>query len=113
MELSQSKREQKHYLKQVEIGKSLEKREEKRRKREDAMADGAGNGTESTKKMSTERNSTSHVNKKPRKDEGPSHRSMADSSKAQKEKKMHDNSSRNNALRNKQKDLDAVLGSIF
>ena len=33
VELSQSKMEQKHYLKQVEIGKSLEKRSEKKRKR--------------------------------------------------------------------------------
>lgn len=35
MELSQSKREQKHYLRQVEIGKSMEKRQEKKRKREE------------------------------------------------------------------------------
>lgn len=34
VELSQSKVEQKHYLKQVEIGKSLEKRSEKKRKRD-------------------------------------------------------------------------------
>lgn len=37
MELAQSKREQRHYLKQVEIGKSLEKR---KRKREKDEADG-------------------------------------------------------------------------
>jgi hypothetical protein len=34
MELAQSKREQRHYLRQVEIGKSLEKRKRKRDKDE-------------------------------------------------------------------------------
>ena len=36
MELAQSKREQRHYLKQVELGKSLEKRKRKRDKEEAA-----------------------------------------------------------------------------
>ncbi|KAG8806910.1 RNA-binding ATPase activator esf2 [Serendipita sp. 400] len=39
MELSQSKTEQKHYLKQVELGRSLQKRQEKKRKLEESAGD--------------------------------------------------------------------------
>lgn len=50
VELSQSKVEQKHYLKQVEIGKSLEKRAEKKRKRAEEQGVGPEPAAGSTPK---------------------------------------------------------------
>ncbi|KAG8846989.1 RNA-binding ATPase activator esf2 [Serendipita sp. 411] len=118
MELSQSKTEQKHYLKQVELGRSLQKRQEKKRKLEESAGDvpappiATGNNriSEHTKKA-TNADSNKLVtgnkvgvqmdrNTKRRKKDGPG---GGEGNKI----RSISSSERPNG------DLDAVLGSIF
>lgn len=102
MELSQSKREQKHYLKQVEIGKSLEKREMKR-KREAEAVDGGGGG-ESKRIKPNVHTETDDMGKK-------KHKHKKEGSGKPSVKAITSNPS--NTDKAKYKDLDSVLGSIF
>jgi ESF2/ABP1 family protein len=55
VELSQSKTEQKHYLKQVEVGRSLEKRAEKKRKRAEEQGTKSEQAADSTPKVTEQK----------------------------------------------------------
>jgi ESF2/ABP1 family protein len=112
MELAQSKREQKHYLKQVEIGRSLEARKEKKRKREEEKGD-----------QDTQHPSNRDLAPKakiPRKEKDMLEEK--DSHQHKKKSKGDDRTIRKKDVgskgadrpsRSREGDLDAVLGSIF
>ena len=91
VELSQSKMEQKHYLKQVEVGRSLEKRAEKKRKRADEQGIKPEVVTDSTPKFTEQKKDF-----KRRRKEGDEARSTLE---GKREKAG--------------KDLKTVLGQIF
>ncbi|KIM25613.1 hypothetical protein M408DRAFT_26156 [Serendipita vermifera MAFF 305830] len=95
MELAQSKREQRHYLKQVEIGKSLEKRKRKREKDGDTSVQDPKPFADSAVKSDSKR----------RKVEAKAN-----------DRKGHDRGSKGGVAVNDKRregDLDKVLGSIF
>jgi hypothetical protein len=100
MELAQSKREQRHYLKQVEIGKSLEKRKRKREKEE---AEGKMDKRPAQSVARSEGNEKDKRRKLGEKGEGGSwkgHDRERDGRDVAREKR-------------REGDLDKVLGSIF
>jgi hypothetical protein len=111
MELSQSKKEQKHYLKQVEIGKSLEKRNEKKRKREENTVEGVPDDTRDAGKTTTTKRIPSDINKRHKRDDESKHRLRDDSRNTHRSEKQ--DTGRDHRAKEKQRDLDAVLGSIF
>jgi ESF2/ABP1 family protein len=109
MELSQSKREQKHYLKQVEIGKSLEKREMKRKRQEQQAEDGSERSENKRIKLNGngDANGDGDDNDKVKK----KHKHRKDGS--GKPSVTVSSSNPSNTDKSKYKDLDSVLGSIF
>ncbi|KAG8820526.1 RNA-binding ATPase activator esf2 [Serendipita sp. 399] len=127
MELSQSKMEQRHYLKQVELGKSLEnRRERKKRKLEESLGEeqaptavGASKADNDKGRMNHKDNSNStdgiavgemgDRNEKRRKKDGDGGRGSYEQTK--RSTKFHP-LSESTSKRSKD-DLDAVLGSIF
>lgn len=93
MELAQSKREQRHYLKQVELGKSQEKRKRKREKEE----------------------ATGKSEPKPLVAESAGKRQKVDERRDSYSRKGHGRDDGKDVVRDKRRegDLDKVLGSIF
>jgi len=100
MELAQSKREQRHYLKQVEIGKSLEKR---KRKREKEGAEGKVDRSPSIEIAKADGNDKAKRRKKG--EEGRDKRKGQD--------RGRENEREDFAREKRASDLDKVLGSIF
>ncbi|PVG03699.1 hypothetical protein CPB86DRAFT_779450 [Serendipita vermifera] len=116
MELSQSKMEQKHYLRQVEIGKSLDARKEKKRKRE--QEDGGQEVDDFTQRPSND--DLGSKSKVPRKEKEAVEEKGAHKQKRRPKdddkpmrKKGVDSKKIESKSRSREGDLDAVLGSIF
>jgi ESF2/ABP1 family protein len=100
MELAQSKREQRHYLKQVEIGKSLEKRKRKRDKEEAEGKVDKRAANSVTKSEGSEREKRRKLGEKGEREPWKGHVRERDGRDVAREKK-------------RESDLDKVLGSIF
>jgi len=100
MELAQSKREQRHYLKQVEIGKSLEKRKRKREKEEAEGKVGKRPAQSVARSEGNEKDKRRKLSEKGDRESWKGHDRERDRRDVAREKKRAG-------------DLDKVLGSIF